>query len=175
MSTPQSTPEASPLAATLAFWTLRLWIGIRTLIAGLEKYAGKATETKPLLDEFGEPDISGAMVAVESKVYGLSHYHALPAALESKLAAEPLIGGWALSLYSALLGPALVLLGLSILVGFAPRISLFLTGLLYTSLTIGLVLLNESGGVAWLAVQVLMLAFALKWVQHNRIGFLSKW
>jgi thiosulfate dehydrogenase [quinone] large subunit len=175
MPLPPRNARAQELAGILTFWTLRLWIGMRTLIAGIEKYAGKSIETKPLLDEFGQPDINGAMVSVEAKVYGLSHYHALPAALASKFAAEPLIPGWALSIYSALLGPALVLLGIAVLVGVAPRISLFLTGVLYTSLTLGLVLLNESGGIAWLGIHVLMIAVALRHVEHNRIGIFQRW
>ena len=175
MTETPSTQRTQELAATFAVWTIRIWIGVRTLIAGIEKYAGKVTEKQPLLDEFGNPDINGAMVNVDKKVYGFSHYHALPDTLAAKLAAEPLIPHWALAVYSALLGPALVVLGVAILVGFAPRISLFLTGLLYTSLTFGLILLNESGGIAWLGIHVLMIALALKLAEHNKLTILSKW
>lgn len=175
MSEPPTYTKAQALAGTLAFWTLRLWIGVRTLLTGIEKYAGKSTETKPLLDEFGQPDINGAMVAIDTKVYGFSHYHALPDTLAAKLAAEPLIPGWALSTYSAILGPALIILGAALLIGLAPRVTLFLTALLYISLTVGLILLNESGGIAWLGIHVLMIAVALRYVEHNRIAILPKW
>ena len=175
MTETPSTPPARQLALTFSFWTLRLWIGVRTLLTGIEKYAGKVTERQPLLDEFGQPDINGAMVAVDKKVYGLSHYHALPDSLVAKFAAEPMIPHWALAAYSAILGPALVILGVAVIIGLAPRLSLFLTGLLYTSLTIGLILLNESGGIAWLGIHVIMVALALRLVEHNRIGILSKW
>lgn len=175
MSSTQASPDTSNLAATLAFWSLRLWLGFRALFAGLEKYSGKSTETVPLLDEFGNPDITGAMVALDKKVYGLSHYHALPQSLATELAAEPLIPGWALSAYSAVLGPALILLGVALLVGFASRVTLFLMGLVYTSLTIGLILLKQDAGIAWLAIHVLMVVAALRLVQHNRLAILSKW
>jgi thiosulfate dehydrogenase [quinone] large subunit len=175
MSTPQGNPFTHSLACTFAFWTLRLWLGFRALIAGLEKYAGKSIEKVPLLDEFGEPDISGAMVTLDTKAYGLSHYRALPPSLAADLAAEPLIPGWALSAYSAILGPALILLGLALLAGFASRITLFLMGLVYTSLTIGLILLKQDAGVAWLAIHIIMVVAALKLVEHNRLSILSKW
>ena len=41
-------------------------------------------------------------------------------------------------------------------------------GLLYTSLTIGLILLKQDSGVAWLAIHVLMIAVALFYEKHNR-------
>lgn len=175
MSSSPATPVFQSLACTFAFWTLRLWLGFRALFAGLEKYAGKSTEKVPLLDEFGNPDISGAMVALDKNVYGLSHYHALPPSLASDLAAEPFIPGWALSAYSAVLGPALILLGLALLAGFASRVTLFLMGLVYTSLTIGLILLKQDAGIAWLAIHVLMVVAALRLVEHNRLSILSKW
>lgn len=169
------TERATALAGTFAYWTLRLWLGLRALIAGLEKYAGRVSEQVPLLDEFGEPDINGTMVEIERKAYGLSHYKALPQALADKLAAEPLMPGWALSVYGFLLGPALILVGLTLLLGLAPRISLFVMGLLYTSLTIGLILLNESGGIAWLGIHVLMIVAALRLVAYERYAVLPRW
>jgi thiosulfate dehydrogenase (quinone) large subunit len=175
MSTTPAIPLNESLAGTLAFLTLRLWLGARALFAGIDKYAGTSTEKVPLLDEFGNPDISGAMVSLDTKVYGLSHYKALPPSLAADLAAEPLIPGWAMSAYSAVLGPVLILLGLALLAGFASRITLFLMGLVYTSLTIGLILLKQDAGVAWLAIHVLMVAAALKLVEHNRLSILSKW
>lgn len=175
MSTPQGNPFTQSLACTFAFWTLRLWLGSRALFTGLEKFTGKSTETVPLLDEFGNPDITGAMVALDKKVYGLSHYQPLPPSLASDLAAQPLIPGWALSAYSAILGPALILLGLALLAGFASRTTLFLMGLVYTSLTIGLILLKQDAGIAWLAIHVLMVVAALRLVEHNRLSILSKW
>lgn len=168
-------PAPSDLASTFAFWVLRVWLGLRALLTGLEKYAGTKTEEQPLLDEFGEPDISGAMVEVSSKVYGFDHYHGLPPPLAAKFAEEPLLPGWALGLYDKLLGPALILLGVSLLIGLAPRITLLAQGLLYASLSVGLILLNESGGVAWLGIHVLLIAAALRLVQHDRFAVLPKW
>lgn len=163
------------LGASLAFILLRLWLGMRTFLAGLEKFAGIETKQKPLLDEFGEPDISGAMVSVKEKVYGFDHYHGLPQPLYDKFAEEPLMPVWMLNLYSGVLGYLLIALGVLLLLGALPRITLFASGLVYTSLTVGLVLLNESGGIAWLGTHVIMFALALALVRYNRFAVINKY
>lgn len=167
--------RAAVLSNTFAYWTLRLWLGIRALLTGLEKYAGTVREQVPLLDEFGQPDINGTMVDVERKVYGLSHYHALPPPLADRLANEPLMFGWAMSAYGALLGPLLILTGITLLLGVVPRITLLVMGLLYVSLTVGLILLNENGGVAWLGIHVLLVVAALRLVAHDRWAVFPRW
>lgn len=172
---PPAAERVAHLGNTFAYWTLRLWLGLRALLSGLDKYAGRVREQVPLLDEFGEPDINGTMVEVERKVYGLSHYTPMPPSLAERIAAEPLMPAWGMSLYGALLGPALILTGLALLLGVAPRISLFIMGLIYTTLSIGLILLNESGGIAWLGIHVLMVAAALRLVGHDRGALVSRW
>ncbi len=164
-----------PLSASLAFLLLRLWLGIRSLLTGIEKFAGIETVQKPLLDEFGEPDISGAMVNVKEKVYGFSQYHGLPDPLYEKFAAEPLMPVWMLDLYSGVLGYVLIALGVALLLGALPRAALFISGLVYASLTVGLILLNESGGVAWLAAHVALIALALLLTRYNRWAVCNKY
>ena len=170
-SSPSSLMDRSAAwAGTFAYWTLRLWLGIRALLTGLDKYAGRETKQVPLLDEFGEPDINGTMVNVEEKVYGLKYYAALPKPLADRLAAEPLMPGWAFSAYGALLGPLLILTGLMLLAGVLPRITLFVMGLIYVSLSVGMILLNENAGIAWLGIHVLMVVAALRLVQYERLA-----
>lgn len=161
-------------SASMAFVLLRLWLGIRSLITGIEKFAGVETRQRPLLDEFGDPDISGAMVNVKEKVYGFSHYHGLPKPLYDKFAAEPLMPVWMLDLYSGVLGYILILLGVLLLLGALPRISLVASGLVYVSLSVGLILLNESGGIAWLATHMILVALALVLVKYNRFAVFNK-
>ena len=163
------------LASTFAFWVLRLWLGLRALFTGLEKYAGSVTERQPLLDEFGEPDINGTMVEVSRKVYGLDHYHGIPPALADKFAAEPLLPGWALGIYDTVLGPILIAMGITLLLGIAPRISLLVHGLVYASLTVGLILIGQDGGIVWLGIHVALVALALRFVHHDRLAVVSKW
>lgn len=162
--------QVDSMGASFAFLVLRLWLGVRSFLTGLEKFAGVETVQRPLLDEFGEPDISGAMVNVKEKVYGFSHYHGLPKPLYDKFAAEPLMPVWALDLYSGVLGYILLLLGGLLIVGALPRISLLASGLVYVSLSVGLILLNESGGIAWLGTHVILIALALALVKYNKFA-----
>jgi thiosulfate dehydrogenase [quinone] large subunit len=173
--TPDSGRGLEAYASTCAFLLLRLWLGMRAIITGLEKFAGKITEQKPLLDEFGQPDINGAMVAVDHKVYALKYYQGLPAALASKFAAEPLLPGFLMKPYGAVLGYVLIAAGLTLVLGIATRTSLFIHGLIYVSLSFGLVLINESGGVAWLAIHLLLVVAALRLASHNCCALTKRW
>lgn len=162
------------LEGTLAFLTLRIWLGVRCLTAGIEKYTGVQVAKEPLLDEFGEPDISGAMVEVKQKVYALEHYQGIPQALSSKFKAEPLLPDFALGIYGTVLGPLLILLGVTLLLGILPRISLFVTGLVFTSLTVGLMLIKADDGVAWLGIHIALVAMALALVRQNRFAVFNR-
>jgi thiosulfate dehydrogenase [quinone] large subunit len=99
----------------------------------------------------------------------------VPAPLMSKFEGEPLMPGFGLPLYDKLLGPALLILGATILLGIAYRSSLFLLGLLYISLTWGLILIKEDGGVAWLGTHMIMIVMALALAPNNRFAILKKW
>lgn len=156
------------LALTYAFWTLRLWLGLRTLVAGLEKFSATITVQQPLLDEKGVPDSSGAIVEVEKKIYGFSHYHAMPQSLQDKFANEPLLPGILTTPFYAVLGYVLVALGLALLLGIRTRETLFGMGLLYSLLTVGLILIGQEQGVAWLGVHVLLVGAALALAPYNR-------
>lgn len=167
-SNPLNTEDT--LGPSLAVLALRLWLGVRALLTGFEKFAGTRIVEKPLLDEFGEPDINGTMVEVQEKVYGFSHYHGVPEALMKKFEAEPLLPGFALSIYDAVLGPLLIALGITTLLGFCTRLSLFAMGVLYTSLTVGLILIKQDGGIAWLGVHLGLIALALVYSKYNRFA-----
>lgn len=161
---------------TLAFLVLRAWLGLRALGSGIEKYTETIRVQKPLIDTAtGMEDPSGAMIEIAQKVYGFSHYKALPPALATKFANEPLIPDWALSIFSATLGPVLLILGLTTLLGVATRTSLFVQGLLYTALMFGMMLINQNDGVAWLGIHTLIVAAALCLCAHNRYALWKKW
>jgi thiosulfate dehydrogenase [quinone] large subunit len=153
---------------TLAFLLLRGWLGIRALVAGIEKFSAKIPIQQPLLNADGTPDASGAIVEIESKVYGFSHYHALPSSLQQKLADEPLLLSYLTTPFYAVLGYVLIALGLALLLGLFTRATLFGMGLLYIMLTVGLMLISQDPGVAWLGIHVGLVAMALALVQHNR-------
>ncbi|MGA2693190.1 MAG: hypothetical protein ABSF76_12570, partial [Opitutaceae bacterium] len=72
--------------------------------------------------------------------------------------------------YYGILGWALIALGIGVLLGIFTRASLFLMGLLYVSLTFGLILIKQDAGVSWLAIHVAMIAVALSLCRHNRFA-----
>jgi thiosulfate dehydrogenase (quinone) large subunit len=158
---------------TWAFLTLRLWIGVRTLLAGLEKFSEKITTQQPLLDSNGVPDSSGAVVEVSKKVYGISHYHGIPEVLKTKFLDEPLLPQFLTTPFYSCLGYALVVLGAAILLGIWTRVSLVLTAVLYTMLMMGLLLIRQEDGVAWLAIHAVLIANALLLSRHNRYSLTS--
>jgi thiosulfate dehydrogenase [quinone] large subunit len=166
--------EKSPLEHSLAFLLLRIWLGLRALITGIEKFGDTVVRQQALLDESGLPDPSGIMLSVEQKAYGLSHYHAMPNALLESLQGQPLLPSFLLTPYQWILGPALILLGLTLLLGVATRVSLFLMGLLYTSLTFGLILIHQDAGIAWLGVHIALITMALLLSRHNRFCLLKR-
>ena len=68
-----------------------------------------------------------------------------------------------------------MILGLTLFLGIATRFSLFLMGLVYTSLTFGLILIKQDAGIAWLGVHIVMIVIALALAKHNRFAILKKW
>ena len=160
--------------ATLAFLLLRLWLGMRAVVTGLEKFSTTVTEKKPLIDADGVADATGAMVLVKSKVYAFANYAAVKGALAKQLANEPLLPEFMRKPYYAVLGYALIATGLMLLLGIGTRTSLFLMGLLYISLTYGLILLGQDAGVAWLAMHMGLVAGALLLAKHNRLALMNR-
>lgn len=153
---------------------LRLWLGVRAIQTGVEKFSGsKAADQIVSVD--GKPNEYGLTAGDSIKQYALENYHGVPAALMKKFEAEPLMMKFALPLYDKALGPVLIILGLTILLGLAYRSSLFLLGLLYISLTWGLILIKQDDGVSWIGIHMILIVMALALAAHNRFAILKKW
>jgi thiosulfate dehydrogenase (quinone) large subunit len=163
----------STLGPALGVLLLRLWLGVRGIVTGLEKFAGNRVSDQSVVIE-GQPNTYGLTDAASSKFYALTNYHGIPPGLLGQFKSEPLIPGFLLPAYDVVIGPAFLLLGLALVLGVLPRISLFLTGLLYTSLTVGLILIRQDAGVAWLAVHVLLVALALMFSDRDRFALAGK-
>ena len=162
------------LGLTLGMLTLRIWLGLRAIQTGIEKFAGsKANSSVVAID--GVPNSYGLTKDGADKFYSFSEYHGVPVPLYDKFASEPLVPTWGLNLYETILGPVLILLGLGILFGIAQRISLFVMGLVYTSLTFGLILIKQDAGIAWLGVHIIMVVMALALAKYNKFAILKKW
>jgi thiosulfate dehydrogenase [quinone] large subunit len=166
--------QDNDLGLTLGMLTLRIWLAIRAIQTGIEKFAGSGTTAKAVTID-GAPNEYGLTEAASYKTYAFSNYQGVPDGLYDKFAEEPLIPGWGLDLYNVILGPALLILGVTLLLGIATRYTLFAMGLLYTSLTFGLILINQSSGVAWLGTHIIMVAGALALANYNRFAILKKW
>lgn len=155
---------------TLAFLTLRIWLGVRALLTGIEKFSGVVAVQKPLLDAQGNPDPSGAIVEIEQKIYGLKQYAGIPESLKEKFVNEPLLPSFLTSPFYASLGALLIILGLMLLLGLWSRVSLFAMGLMYTALTIGLILIKQDPGVSSLGVHIALICGALVLSKYNRFS-----
>ena len=161
---------------TWAFMALRLWLGVRALLVGIEKFGSYRSVAMPLIDpSTGQPDASGVMVNVNIKSYALANYAGIPTALRDKFAHEPLLPKLALVAFDKMLGPAFILTGIMLLAGLGTRLSLLAQALLFVVLTIGLVLINQPDGVAYLGIHIGLVAAALMLAQHNKFTVLKKW
>jgi len=155
----------------LGFLLLRLWLAMRAIVTGLQKFAGIETEEVIRINEFTELEET---VTVSYRTYGLEHYHAIPDSLREQFADQPLLPAFMTGPYYAILGYALVVLGITLLLGICTRASLFLMGLLFTSLTFGLILINQDGGIAWLGIHILLVVAALLLEKHKRLVLLPR-
>ena len=166
--------QEKDLGLTLGMLILRIWLAIRAIQTGIEKFAGTGTTAKAVNID-GAANAYGLTEAASYKTYALSNYQGVPGPLYDKFVSEPFIPEWGLNLYNVVLGPALLILGLALLIGLATRYALFAMGLLYTSLTFGLILIKQDAGVAWLGIHILMIVAALALSKHNRFTVLKKW
>jgi len=160
---------------TLAFFVLRGWLAVRGIFTGIEKFGAYRSGQQPLLDANGQPDASGAVVDVKVKFYSMANYSGIPAGLKGKFANEGLLPPFALNLFDHLLGPLLIATGVMLLLGIGTRLSLFVQGLIYIALTVGLILIHQDDGISWLGIHVALVALALMLAKHNKLALLKKW
>jgi thiosulfate dehydrogenase [quinone] large subunit len=153
----------------------RLWLAVRAIQTGVEKYSKTIQVDGAAVKVDGTANAEGLTTVSSTKAYALDAYHGVPEALMKKFQAEPLMLKFALPLYDKLLGPALLGLGVLILLGLFYRTSLFFLGLLYISLTWGLILIKQDDGVSWLGVHMILIVAALALAKHNRLAILKKW
>ena len=161
---------------TLAFLVLRLWLAVRAILTGLEKFGAYQSLAVPVIDpSTGQPDSSGVMVNVNVKHYAFANYSGIPSALKDKFAYEPLLPKFAVNLFDHLLGPAFIITGVMLLIGLGTRFSLFVQGLIYVALTVGLILIGQNDGISWLGIHMALVAFALTLARYNKLAILKKW
>jgi thiosulfate dehydrogenase [quinone] large subunit len=128
---------------TGAFLLLRLFLGLRTLLAGIEKFESRGT-------------------------YSFSNYYENMGRMAQGITGASFMPLWATKNFAMVLGYLLVVLGIGLLLGLKTRATLFVTGLVYIGLSFGLMAVQEAEGIAWLAIHVGVIAGALLLVRHNR-------
>jgi thiosulfate dehydrogenase [quinone] large subunit len=161
---------------TLAFLVLRLWLAVRAIVTGIDKFSAYKSVQTPVIDPVtGMEDPSGAMINMKVKAYAMTNYAGIPAPLKDKLNHEPLLPHFAMSAFDHILGPVFIITGVMLLLGLGTRISLFVQGLVYIALTFGLILINQNDGVSWLGVHIALIAFALMLAKNNKFALLKKW
>jgi thiosulfate dehydrogenase [quinone] large subunit len=62
-----------------------------------------------------------------------------------------------------------------LLIGLGTRLSLLAQAILFIALTVGLVLIDQNDGVAWLGIHIGLVAAAFLLAEHNRFVVLKKW
>lgn len=122
---------------------LRIFLGLRTLLAGLEKFEA-------------------------NKSWSFSNYSENMGRMAKGISDNSFIPMWAANMFAMPLGYLLTIFGVLILLGVKSRVTLFLTGLIYVGLGFGLMAVQEGEGVAWIGMQVMMFAFALFLVRSER-------
>ena len=123
----------------------------------------------------GQPDASGVLLNVSVKYYSLANYSGVPAAARTSSPTNRCCRNSRLTAFDHLLGPAFIMTGVMLLLGLGTRLSLFLQGLIYIALTVGLILIKQDDGISWLGIHIALVAFALMLVKHNKFALLKKW
>jgi thiosulfate dehydrogenase [quinone] large subunit len=142
---PASPPPAARVELTAAFLLLRLFLGLRTFLAGLDKFEKSGT-------------------------YSRANYHDTMVHMAQGITGASFLPLWATRSFALSLGYLLLAAGAALLLGIKTRAALVLTGLVYVGLSFGLMAVQEDEGVSWLAIYVTMIAIALVLVRHDRLA-----
>jgi len=73
---------------SLAFLVLRLWLAVRAILTGIEKFGAYKTIQQPLIDPTTGQADPNTVVDIKVKFYAFANYNGVPAALQSKFANE---------------------------------------------------------------------------------------
>ncbi|HVU25165.1 MAG TPA: hypothetical protein VHE13_13645 [Opitutus sp.] len=130
---------------TLAFLVLRLFLGLRTMLAGIEKFENRGT-------------------------YSVANYRDNMHHMAEGITGASFLPLWMTTNFALTLGYVLTALGILLLLGIKSRVTLFLTGLVYVGLAFGLMAVQEQQGTAWLGIYIGLIAGALVLVRHDRLA-----
>ena len=137
--------SASGREFTAALLLLRLFLGLRALLAGIEKFESGGN-------------------------YSFEIYYRNMARMANGITSASFLPLWATKTFAFFLGYVLIAIGLAVLLGVRTRCALTLLGLTWVGLGFGLMAVQENEGVVWIATYVGLTAGALVLVRHNRFA-----
>jgi len=165
------------LNLTFAFWMLRLFMGTRLILSGLEKMGyfvakGNATLTEALqLQQWFGPSGLNAKIELDGREQllndGLGDGKMWPIA--NAMLEYTNLPVWAIKPFMIGLPYAMLVAGVLILIGLLNRLGWFLSGLIWFSLAFGQMLLPDEGTIQQLGLYLFMSALALCLIDHNRV------
>lgn len=128
---------------------LRLWIGLRMIMAGLDKFrAGEG----------------------ESATFSLDNYEAKVGRIAQLTWEKGFLPEWMCKAYAAPIGYLLIIGGLWALLGIFSRLGLLFAGLMFLSLGVGLSTLPDDTEVVLIGVHILIVAAALMTTPHAKFS-----
>lgn len=142
----QSTPSTQNTNSGNEDWVflaLRLFLGLRWLFAGLDKFGSVGN-------------------------YSFENYYAKMSGMAGGIAENSIIPGWAAKIFALPMGYIMLILAITILLGIKMRISLIVSLFLYVGLSVGLMAVDEQHGIAWLGIHLIISVMALKLVSHAK-------
>lgn len=129
---------------------LRLWIGLRLFMAGIDKFRPKGTTTY----EFGNMEV---LKKNAQPIY-------------DNMLANTFMPGPMISMYIFVLTFSLMIVGAWVMIGLFTRASLFFAGLLFVSLSFGLMALPDDDQAVFRGIEVGLTALALMTAGRGIIG-----
>ncbi len=149
MSDTEKSPSKTNWDFTLAYLSLRLYLGCQLLLVGLDKFMA------------------------DGKFGGMVAYKANMTRIAEGIAGGSMLQPWMTKPYAFALPWVLIVTGIAVLLGIKNRISLTIAAVTYTSLSLGLALVREEEGVYRLGVYVGLAVAALCLNKYNRFALLK--
>ena len=167
MSEEKTSECCSKFRFDLAFANLllRLWIGMRLLGAGIDKWrAGSCFGFKGVGPDGAEIDIaSGVTFSAENYDKKLANIAKLT--FDKGFLPKPLC-----DMYAKPLGYILLGVGAWVILGLLSELSLFAAGLVFLSLGVGLATLPDDTEVVFIGIHILIVAAALATSRHKNFS-----
>lgn len=143
--------ETSCCNCSLAYANLllRLWIGLRLFMAGIDKFrAGNGTGT----------------------TFNMENFHKKSEQIAGLMSTNSFLPAWACNLYAKSIGFALLAVGIWVAVGIFSELGLLAAGLVVLSLGFGLAALPDDTEVVYIGIHVLVIAAALATAKSNKLS-----